>query len=56
MIEETLINYGVLGIWTLSLLIDRYKTQKQITTVIENNTKTLTLVHEHIHEEENNAG
>ena len=48
-LEESLINYGVLGIWTLSLLIDKYKSQKRMQEVIENNTAILTLIHDHIH-------
>jgi hypothetical protein len=45
MIEETLINYGVLGIWTLSLLYERYKTQSKMAIVVENNSKALNKVY-----------
>ena len=46
MIEDALAQYGVLGLWTLSLLAERYLNQKKVNTVIENNTKTMTLVYE----------
>lgn len=46
MIEESLINYGVLGLWTLSLLYERYKTQKDLKRVIDRNTETLIKVHD----------
>ena len=46
MIEEALINYGVLGIWTLSLLVERYKNAGKISQVVENNTTALTKVYE----------
>ena len=49
-LEAELINYGVLGIWTFSLLIDKYKSQKKMQEVIENNTAILTLIHHHIHD------
>lgn len=45
MIEATLLNYGVLGIWTLTMLFERYKWQKDIKEVIENNTLVLTKVY-----------
>ena len=32
--EERLLNYGILGLWTLSLMIDRYKFQRNITNAI----------------------
>ena len=45
MIEEELfkmiLNYGVLGIWTISLLIDKRTFQKNIGRVIETNTGVL---------------
>jgi hypothetical protein len=33
-----LLNYGVLGLWTLSLVVDKIKFQKEIKEVIKNNT------------------
>lgn len=42
MIEEQLIQYGVLGIWTASLLLDRWRNQIKLNKVIENNTIALT--------------
>ena len=48
MIEDVLLNYGVLGLWTLSLLYERYRTQKQLKSVIERNTEALIKVHESI--------
>jgi len=41
MIEEQLINFGVLGIWTLSLLYEKYKQNTKTQTVIEANTAAL---------------
>lgn len=49
MIEEALIQYGVLGLWTISLLVQQYKNQKDTTLIIENNTKALIRVYEVIH-------
>ena len=46
MIEEALLNYGVLGLWTLSLIVERYKSTNQMRQIIENNTKALTKVYE----------
>ena len=34
MIEENLINYGVLGLWTLTLIYEKYKFQKQMIDVL----------------------
>lgn len=45
MIEDQLINYGVLGIWTATLLIDRYKFQNKLGKVIEENTKSNLMVY-----------
>jgi hypothetical protein len=39
MIEQTLIQYGVLGLWTITLLIDKIKFQKEMRDVIRNNTE-----------------
>lgn len=44
MIEEYLINYGVLGIWTLSLLYERAMTGKETKNVIRANTEALILI------------
>ena len=41
MIEETLLNYGVLGLWTLTLLYEKYKTQKQMISVLKKNTDAI---------------
>ena len=41
MIEEYLINYGVLGVWTITLLWDKLKSQEKTNKVIENNTRAL---------------
>lgn len=35
MIEEYLLNYGVLGLWTVSLIYERLTTQKRIINVLE---------------------
>lgn len=39
--QELLLNYGVLGVWTITLLYDRYITQKQMKNVIERNTEAI---------------
>ena len=44
MIEEYLLNYGVLGLWTATLLWERFNFQKQIKSVIERNTSALTKI------------
>ena len=46
MIEDALAQYGVLGLWTLSLLAERYIYQKKTSILIENNTKALVQVYE----------
>jgi hypothetical protein len=46
MIEEYLVNYGVLGVWTLTLLIERYKIQNRLNKIIDNNTQALNKVYE----------
>jgi hypothetical protein len=46
MIEEALLNYGVLGVWTISLLYERFKTQGKMQNLVENNTKALVKVYE----------
>ena len=48
MIEDQLVNYGILGIWTLTLLYDKYNIQKRFLTVIENNTKELSYLRQTI--------
>jgi len=46
MIETILIQYGVLGVWTITLLGERYYYNRKIGTVIEHNTEALTKVYE----------
>lgn len=46
MIEEYLLNYGVLGLWTISLLYKQYIFDKQLMGVIEKNTEVLSHVKE----------
>ena len=46
MIEETLITYGPLGIWTASLLFEKFKTNKDMKDIIKNNTIAITKVYE----------
>lgn len=41
-----LVNYGVLGLWTTTLLVQTYKYQKETKKLIENNTIALTKVYE----------
>lgn len=48
-VEEILIQYGVLGVWTISLLAEKFTTQKtrkesddKIAKLVENNTVALT--------------
>lgn len=41
MIEDYLLNYGILGLWTCTLLWERYNFQKQMRDVIEKNTDVL---------------
>lgn len=40
-VEEILINYGVLGLWTLTLLYEKVAFQKQMKIIIERNTDAL---------------
>ena len=44
--EEVLADYGVLGIWTISLLFEKYKHQRDMKNVIQHNTEALTKVYE----------
>jgi len=41
MIEQTLLNYGVLGLWTLTLIIERYKWQKSLTAAVNKLTTAI---------------
>lgn len=44
MIEEYILQYGVLGLWTLTLLIDRKSFQQSVKKAITNNTIALNKV------------
>lgn len=44
--EDYLISYGPLGLWTLSLLYERYRANTQTKKLIENNTEALVKVYE----------
>jgi hypothetical protein len=46
MMEEYLISYGVLGIWTITLLVDKFRHQKEMRAVIQNNTEALIRVYD----------
>ena len=46
MIETALAQYGILGVWTITLLAERYIYTSKIQTVIENNTTAITKVYE----------
>jgi len=48
-IFNTLLNYGVLGIWTFTLILERTKTHKELKEVINNNTHMLGEIKETIH-------
>jgi len=41
MIEDYLLQYGILGLWTASLIVDRYKFQKDVTQAIKELTKAI---------------
>lgn len=41
MIEDNLIQYGVLGLWTLSLLGERYIFQKGLTKAVKDLTEAI---------------
>lgn len=41
MIEDALVNYGVLGLWTLSLIVEKLNFQGQIKKIIQGNTDIL---------------
>lgn len=46
MIEEILITYGPLGLWTATLLYERFKVNKNMNDTIKGNTIALTKVNE----------
>jgi len=46
MIEEALAQYGVLGIWTISLLVERYNHNVQMKKLINANVVILTQIYE----------
>ena len=41
MIEEYLLNYGILGLWTISLIYEKITFQKQMKALIERNNLIL---------------
>lgn len=41
MIEETLLNYGVLGLWTMSLLVKEYNFNRKLLKAINDLTKVI---------------
>ena len=41
MIEDALMNYGVLGLWTMTLIIERYKWQRSLTTAVNKLTTAI---------------
>ncbi len=41
MIEETLMNYGILGLWTATLLVEKYKFNREMKDTIKANTEML---------------
>jgi len=41
MIEEQLAQYGILGLWTASLFIERYRWQKSVSEAINKLTKAI---------------
>lgn len=41
MIEENLVQYGVLGLWTVSLLGERYIFQNKLAKSLDSLTKTI---------------
>ena len=48
MIAETLLNYGVLGLWTISLIYEKISFQKKLQRVISKNTEMLIKVNDKI--------
>jgi hypothetical protein len=45
-ITSSLTQFGILGVWTISLLYERYKQGAKTNLVIENNTIAMTKVYE----------
>jgi hypothetical protein len=41
MFEEQLLTYGPLGVWTATLLYEKFKTNSELKTIIKNNTEAL---------------
>ena len=41
MIEQALLNYGVLGLWTLTLIVERYKWQQSLTKAVDRLTDAI---------------
>ena len=41
MIEDTLLNYGVLGAWTLTLLYRQFTFENKLSKIIDRNTEAL---------------
>lgn len=41
MIEDTLLQYGILGLWTASLIIERYRWQKGVTAALNKLTQAI---------------
>jgi len=41
MVEDVLLNYGVLGLWTITLIVERYKWQKSLTNAVNKLTKAI---------------
>ena len=48
MIEEVLANYGVLGLWTVTLLAEKYKFHREMKGVIKENTEMLIKIRQKI--------
>jgi len=46
MFEEQLLIYGPLGIWTFTLLYEKFKTNAELRTIINNNTEALVRFYE----------
>lgn len=50
MIEEiltdNLLQYGTMGLWLVTMLLERFSFQKKMTEVVQNNTKALIKVYE----------
>lgn len=48
MYEDALINYGVLGLWTATLLVERYKFMDKLSKIIRENTLALNIINSKI--------